>query len=129
MKIQIHFSSYSLDWKHFSSLLLYFGVIEIRINKNAFQYDAYRLLVARISQHALLRGGTWSGGQCTWSWGGVCLVPGVYLVPGGCTWSQGVYLILGCTWSQGGAWSRGIPGCGGWGWQVPGPRGCTWSRG
>ena len=58
--------------------------------------------------------------------GGVCLVPGVYLVcggvpgpggdvpgpggvpgprgcacSGGCTWSQGVYLVWGCTWSQG----------------------------
>ena len=40
---------------------------------------------------------------------------GVYLVPGGCTWSGGVYLVQGgCTWSQGG---------------VPGPGGCTWSWG
>ena len=57
------------------------------------------------------------------------LVPrGVYLVwgwgvtgPRGCTWSWGVYLVLGwCTWSQ---W--GVPGPG----DVPGPWGCTWSRG
>ena len=74
--------------------------------------------------------------------GGVYLVPGgVYLVlggvpgPGGCTWSQGVYLVLGgvpgprglylvpggCTWSWG-----GVPGPGGC---VPGPGGCTWSQG
>ena len=32
------------------------------------------------------------GGQCTWFQG-----IGVYLVPGGCTWSQG----RGCTWSWG----------------------------
>ena len=30
---------------------------QIRYNKNAFQQDAYRPLVARISQHALLPGG------------------------------------------------------------------------
>ena len=88
-----------------------------------------------------LGGCTWSGGvhgpggggvvylvpgRCTWPWGGVpgpgewCtwsrgvyLVLGVYLVPGGCvylvwggTWSQGVYLVPGgCTWS-------GTPPCG-----------------
>ena len=42
---------------------------------------------------------------------------GVYLGPGGCTWSGGgVPGPGGCTWSQGGG--------------VPGPRGgCTWSRG
>ena len=49
-------------------------------NKNAFQQDAYRPLVARISQHALLRGGE----------------PGLGGVPG-----QGVYLAQGCTWSWG----------------------------
>ena len=61
---------------------------------------------------------------------------GVYLVPGGCTWSgEGVYLVpggmdvpdpRGCTWSGG-----CIPGPGGYlvlgG--VPGSGGCTWSWG
>ena len=42
------------------------------------------------------------GGVCTWS------VGGVYLVPGGCTWSRGVYLVRG---------------------GVPGPGGCAWSGG
>ena len=53
---------------------------------------------------------------------------GVYLVPGGvpglegCTWSWGVYLVLGgCTWSRGGVPGPGgvylVPG------GVPGPRG------
>ena len=52
---------------------------------------------------------------------------------GGCTWSQGVYLVPGGTWSWGlCTWSggcvpgpRGVLGPGG----VPGPRGCTWYRG
>ena len=77
----------------------------------------------------LLPGGVYLllGGVCSW-W------RGVYLVPGGCTWSWG------CTWSQGGVCSQGVHlvwGCtwsqGGW----PGPRGvsapwgggCTWSWG
>ena len=54
----------------------------------------------------------------------ISLIGEVYLVGGGCTWSQG-----GCTWSPGG-------GCT-WSWGgVPGPRGvslipggCTWSLG
>ena len=45
-----------------------------------------------------------------WPYSGVCCSGGVYLVPGGCSWSQGG----GCSWSG---------GC------VPGPGGCTWSRG
>ena len=59
--------------------------------------------------------------------GGVPGPRGVYLVPGGCTWSGG-YLVLG-----------GVPGPGGCTWSggvylvleggVPGPGGCTWSRG
>ena len=57
-----------------------------RLNKNAFQYDAYRPLVARISQHVLLPGGVPARGVpargCT--------------CPGGCT-CQGVYLPEGCT--------------------------------
>ena len=81
----------------------------------------YRLLVARISQHALLRGGeclvlggrvvylvpggcSWSGG-CTPGPGG-CTVPGlgVYLVRGGAPGLWGVvYLVRGGTWS-GGLW-------------------------
>ena len=60
--------------------------------------------------------------------GGVPGPGGVYLVPGGGTWSWGgvpgpggVYLVLGgCTWSWG-----GVPGPG----AVPGPGGVTWSRG
>ena len=67
---------------------------------------------------------TAQGGGCTCQ--GVYLVLGGYLVPGGvpgprgyqvlggCTWSWVVQLVLGCTWF--------------WGY-VPGPRGCTWSRG
>ena len=62
------------------------------------------------------RGGlTWSRRGCTRSWGGVYLVPGD--VPGtrGCTWSWGVYLVLG-----------GVPGPGGC---VPGPGSVPGSRG
>ena len=51
------------------------------INKIAFQQDAYHLLVAHISQHALRRGVSGPGG-------GVSLP----LVPrGACLWSWGVY--------------------------------------
>ena len=115
-----------------------------KLNKNAFQYDAYRPLVSRISQHALFPGGTWPQR--------VYLVQGVYLVlggvpgPGGCTWSQGVYLggvpgpgvylVLGCTWSQGvylvpGGGVYLVPGGGVYlvPGGVPGPGGCTWSQG
>ena len=110
-------------------------------------------------------GCTWSGGcvpgpgGCTWSRGCICwgvyLPRGVYLVLGGCTWSQegylvlagvvylpGVYLPRGCTWSGGcvpgprgmhQVWGVYLPGgvptrgvyLVWWGW--PGPRGCTWS--
>ena len=64
-------------------------------NKNAFQQDAYRLLVARISRHALLLGGV-----PAW---------GVYL-PGGCT-CPGVYLPQGCTCPGGvPAWVVYLPG-------------------
>ena len=77
--------------------------------------DAYHPLVARISQGVhLLLGGVLGPGGCTWSqgctWSG-----GVYLVQGGVPGSRGVYLVLGgCTWSQGGCtWSQG---------GVPGPR-------
>ena len=60
-------------------------------------------------------------GGCTWSWG-VYLVLGGVPGPGGCTWFWGVYLGPGgCTWSQGVylvlrgcTWSQGV---------------CTWSRG
>ena len=55
--------------------------------------------------------------------------PGGYLVPGGCTWSWGMYLVPGgvpgpggCTWSR--RW--GVPGPGGGVYLVPG--GCTWSQ-
>ena len=64
-----------------------------------------------------LQGG---GGWCT------CLGGGGYLIPGGCTWSQGgvpglggVYLVSGVNLAWGCTWSRGV---------VP-ARGCTWSRG
>ena len=78
------------------------------------------------SSSHLLAGVPGPGG--TWSWGVVYLVQGMYLVPGGCTWSGD-----GCTWSGGCTWSQGgVPGLGG----VPGPRGvylvpggCTWSGG
>ena len=40
------------------------------MNKIAFQQDAYRPRVDRISQHALCRGGAWSWGGCAWSQGG-----------------------------------------------------------
>ena len=63
------------------------------------------------------RGCAWSGRECTWS----CAGGGVpaqwvgegYLVTG-CTWSWGVYLVLGGVPGPG-----GVPGLGG----VPGPRG------
>ena len=80
--------------------------------------------------------------------GGVPGPRGVYLVLGGCTWSQGeVYLVwggvpgLGGVPHPGGTWSRGrgcVPGLGGVPGPggvvpdqggVPGPRGCTLSRG
>ena len=61
-------------WSFFCSCFLPKGVdvctilYRTRFNKNAFQYDAYRPLVARISQHALLRGGGVPGSEgCTWS--------------------------------------------------------------
>ena len=59
----------------------------ISSNKNAFQKDAYRPLVARISQHALLPGGVPAGG-CTCHGG----VPtwGVYLPWAGCSFPGGV---------------------------------------
>ena len=44
---------------------------EVIYNKIAFQYDAYRPLVDRISQHALLLGGSAPGGVR--SWGGLLL--------------------------------------------------------
>ena len=85
-------------------------------------------------------GGTWSGGvpgPGGYLVLGVYLVWGVYLVPGGCTWSRGVYLFLGGVPGLGVTWSGrylvgGLPGPGG----VPGPVGvylvqweCTWSQG
>ena len=78
---------------------------EYAYNKNAFQWDVYRPLVALISQHALLRGVYLLG-----------CVPG----PGGCTClggvsgPRGVYLVLaGCTCPEGCTWSGGVPGPGG----------------
>ena len=62
------------------------------------------------------------GRGCTWSQGGVpgpggCVPgPGGHLVPWGCTWSRGVYLVRG-----GVPGPRGVPGPGG----VPGPRGVS----
>ena len=57
-------------------------------NKNAFQWDAYRPLVARISQHALLPGEGVPAQMCT------CPGEGVYLPRGGVP-AQGVYLPRG----------------------------------
>ena len=62
--------------------------------KNAFQWDAYRPLVARISQHALLPGGVPGPEGGTWSWGGVSGPGGLYLV-GGVPGPGGLYLVLG----------------------------------
>ena len=66
-------------------------------------------------------------GGCTWS-GGVYLVLGGAPGPGGCTW-WGVYLVRGglggCTWSRGDSLGPGVH-------LVPGghlARGCTWSGG
>ena len=56
-------------------------------NKNAFQYDAYHPLVARIFQHALLPG----GGSVPAQQGMYLPSGGVYL-PGGSVPAQGVYL-------------------------------------
>ena len=51
--------------------------------------------------------------------------PVVYLVPGGCNWSHGGYLVLGGsgTWSEGDTWSRGstCPGTSGGGYPPPPP--------
>ena len=73
-----------------------------------------------VSPSMLCVGGfTWSRG-CTWSRGVYLVLGMLYLVlggvpgPGGCTWSWGVYLVPG-----------GVPGPEG----VLGPGGCTWSRG
>ena len=87
----------------------------------------------------LVLGGVPSPGGCTWSRGGVPAQGGVpgsvgcsWSLGGGCTWSQGVYLVLGvCTWSQG-----CVPGPRGvylvqWGvpsWGVYLLRGCIWSQ-
>ena len=59
-------------------------------------------------------------GGCTWSQGVYLVSQGVYLVPGGVP-GGGVYLVWECTWSQG---VYLVPGRGTWflGW-------CTWSRG
>ena len=62
------------------------------LNKNAFQWDAYRPLVVRISQHALLPGGCTCQGVPAWE--RTC--PGGYL-PGGVYLPRGVYLPTGCT--------------------------------
>ena len=66
--------------------MTYLREIDHGSNKNAFQYDAYHPLVARIFQHALLPG------------------EGVYLPSRGCTCPVeectclgGVYLPRGCT--------------------------------
>ena len=63
--------------------------------------NAYHPLVARISQHALLPGGAWSGG-----------VPGLGGPGPGRVCSKGG-LLPGGAWSQGGAWSRGVCSGGG----------------
>ena len=77
-----------------------------KLYKNAFQWDAYRPLVARISQHVLLRGG-YLVREGTWS-RGVCLVSGDVPGPGGCVpgprgipGPRGVYLVWGVYWSGG----------------------------
>ena len=79
-------------------------------------------------------------GVCTWlggvpgPGGGLCLVPGGYLVLGGVPGPRGgVPGPGGCTWSWGGVPGPGwVPGPGGMYLVlggVPGPWGCTWSRG
>ena len=50
------------------------------MNKNAFQLDAYHPLVARISPHALLRGGLLRGGG--------------YAPGGGLLWGRGIPACL-----------------------------------
>ena len=89
-----------------------------------------RLLPVSPSMHCS-GGGTWSWGVpglegCTWS-RGVYLVLGGVPGPWGCTWSLGVYLVPGGVPGLGVYLvSGGVPGLGG----VPGPRGvCTWSWG
>ena len=74
-------------------------------NKYVFQYDAYRPLVARISQHALCRGCLLPGGVCFWggmsaSRGCVCF-PGVCLLPGGCLLPGEVSTSWGCLFPGG----------------------------
>ena len=91
--------------------------------------------VLTVSPSMLCAGGGLLPGDLLW---------GVYLVPGGCTWSGGVYLLRGGTWSRGGCLLWGVylvMGRCTWSWGVylvpgvsapvgvPGPRGCTWSRG
>ena len=94
------------------------------------------LLPVSPSMHCSQRG-IWSQRGCTWS-------QGVYLVLGECTWSQGVSLVLGVpahrgvylvpggTWSWVGTWSWGVylvQGVYLVPAGVPGPGGCTWSSG
>ena len=75
----------------------------------------------------LVPAGVPGSGGCTWSQG-VYLVWGVYLVPGGVPGPRGVYLVPGgCTWLGGYLVQGGVPGPGEGG--VPGPGGCTWSWG
>ena len=110
---------------------LRYSHLDIKNNKIAFQWDAYRPLIDYLPAFSASGGvpglgGVPGPGGCTWSGGvpGLGGVPG----PGGCTWSQGVYLVPG-----------GLPGPRGvylvWGVYlvrgggVPGPGGCTWSRG
>ena len=67
-------------------------------------------------------------GGCTWSvvtWSRGVLGQGMYLVPWGCSWSQGCVLGAGgVPGARGVPGLAGVPGPGGC---VPGPRGCTWS--
>ena len=85
-----------------------FSVLKTNMkNKNAFQWDAYRPRVDRISQHALRRGGVSAlGGIC--SWGGI--------------WSWGVSAPGGVSAPRGGLFPGGVPGPGGtWSGTPPPP--------
>ena len=101
--------------------------LNLCVNKNAFQWDAYRPLVDRIPACTVAWGCTCQGGVHTQR--GVYLL-GVYL-PGWCTcqrWSvpvQRVYLHRGCT-HPGGCICQGVYLPGGCTCQgVYLPRGCT----
>ena len=109
------------------------GICQVNIDIFAFTFDwcesSFTLALHRGGGY-LLRGDVCSEGMS--ALGGVCSGGCLLLVGrGGCTWSQGVYLVLGGVPGPGGTWSQGVgvdlvpegvylvPGVGGVPAQVP----------